>query len=63
MYNLIKKGDTVRLNNDMWADIDRTFLVQKAIYRLGSTAVELTFKGGERRVVPYHQVEVVNVSI
>lgn len=63
MHNLIKKGDRVKLDNDKWEDLGKVFEVKKAIYRIGSTAVELTFKGGEHRVVPYHQVEIVNDSI
>lgn len=64
MQNLIKTGDKVRLNTDNWDDCGKIFTVKKAVYRPGSTAVELTFvEGREHRVVPYHFVEVINDSI
>ena len=64
MQNLIKSGDRVRLNTDNWEDCGKIFTVKKAIYRLGSTAVELTFvEDRGQRVVPHHFIEVVNDSI
>jgi hypothetical protein len=64
MQNLIKTGDRVKLNTDDWDDSGKIFTVKKAIYRPGSTAVELTFVEGKgQTVVPYHFVEVINDSI
>ena len=64
MQNLIKSGDRVTLNTDNWDDCGKIFTVKKAVYRPGSTAVELTFvEGREHRVVAYHFVEVINDSI
>lgn len=64
MQNLIKKGDRVRLNTDNWDDAGKIFTVKKAIYRPGSTAVELTFaEDRQHRVVAYHFVEIVDDGI
>jgi len=64
VQNLIKTGDRVILNTDNWEDHGKVFTVKKAVYRPGSTAVELTFvEGRQQRIVAYHFVEVVNDSI
>ena len=59
MTNLVS-GDMIKLDNDSWADLGKTYLIHAVRYRENSTAVELTLEDESSnyftRVIASHQI-------
>lgn len=47
----LTQGDQITLDTDIWEDVGKVYSIEKAVYIENSTAVELTFDDGQKRVV------------
>lgn len=51
MTDRIVMGDTITIDNDMWADLGKKFFVHRALYSEATTAVHLHLEDEEGNVV------------